>query len=122
MPMNPLLLSQVAAIARAAGDEIMDVYARGATPVQHKADASPLTEADLRAHRLIVERLEALEPRLPVLSEEASDIPFAVRSTWSRYWLVDPLDGTRKSLIPRYGRTLSGATWRFFIYEVNNAV
>jgi 3'(2'), 5'-bisphosphate nucleotidase len=96
MPMNPLLLSQVAAIARAAGDEIMGVYARGATPVQHKADDSPLTEADLRAHRLIVARLEALEPRLPVLSEEASAVPFAVRQGWSRYWLVDPLDGTRE--------------------------
>lgn len=94
--MDQALLSQVGAIARAAGDEIMAVYARGATVVQHKADDSPLTEADLRAHRLIVHELAQLEPRLPVLSEEASDVPFAERRAWSRYWLVDPLDGTRE--------------------------
>jgi 3'(2'), 5'-bisphosphate nucleotidase len=63
-----------------------------------KADASPLTAADLRAHRLIVERLRELTPELPVLSEEAADVPFAVRSQWRRYWLVDPLDGTREFL------------------------
>jgi 3'(2'), 5'-bisphosphate nucleotidase len=98
MQVDHTLLSRVEAIARAAGDAIMEVYARGATAVQLKADDSPLTEADLRAHRLIVERLSSLEPALPVLSEEASDIPAQVRHGWSRYWLVDPLDGTREFL------------------------
>lgn len=96
MRIDQSLLSRVGAVARAAGAQIMEVYARGATPVQHKADDSPLTEADLRAHRAIVEQLTQLEPMLPVLSEEASDVPFAERSRWSSYWLVDPLDGTRE--------------------------
>ena len=91
-------LERVAAIARDAGREILQVYGAGAVASTAKADDSPLTAADLRAHRLIVQRLGDLTPELPVLSEEAADVPFAVRSHWRRYWLVDPLDGTREFL------------------------
>jgi 3'(2'), 5'-bisphosphate nucleotidase len=83
------------AIARRAGEAILSVY-RSEFAVQHKDDRSPLTEADLAAHRVIVDGLGALRPMLPVLSEEAASVPFAERSTWERYWLVDPLDGTRE--------------------------
>ena len=83
------------AIARRAGEAILDVY-RGPFAVQHKDDRSPLTEADLSAHRIIVAGLGALEPMLPVLSEEAASVPFDERRHWERYWLVDPLDGTRE--------------------------
>ncbi len=83
------------AIARRAGDAILEVYARDFA-VQSKADHSPLTEADMAAHRIIVRELEQLTPALPILSEEASDIAWQVRRQWSRYWLVDPLDGTRE--------------------------
>ncbi|MBP3984620.1 3'(2'),5'-bisphosphate nucleotidase CysQ [Pseudoxanthomonas helianthi] len=82
-------------IARAAGDAILQVYAQ-AFDVEHKADASPLTQADLASHRIIVDGLLALTPQWPVLSEEASDIPWIARREWSTYWLVDPLDGTRE--------------------------
>jgi 3'(2'), 5'-bisphosphate nucleotidase len=95
---SPALLEQVAGIARAAGGEILEVYADGVLASTAKADASPLTAADLRAHRLILERLKELTPELPVLSEESADVTFATRSRWSRYWLVDPLDGTREFL------------------------
>jgi len=91
-------LARVAAIAREAGGEILEVYAAGAVASTAKADDSPLTAADLRAHQLIVRRLGELTPELPVLSEEAADVPFAQRSRWRRYWLVDPLDGTREFL------------------------
>src|SRR5215469_10490791 len=91
-------LERVAAIAREAGREILEVYGAGAIAATAKADDSPLTAADLRAHRLIVQRLGELTPELPVLSEEAAGAPFAVRSQWRRYWLVDPLDGTREFL------------------------
>src|SRR5690606_5708507 len=64
--------------------------------VERKADASPLTAADLAAHHLIIDALAALTPDLPVLSEEAANIPWEERQLWSRYWLVDPLDGTRE--------------------------
>ncbi len=85
----------ISVIARAAGDEIMTVYAQDFNVIQ-KADASPLTQADLVAHRCIVSKLPALDARLPILSEESADIAWSERRNWSRYWLVDPLDGTRE--------------------------
>ena len=98
----PPYIETVLDIARAAGREILDVYGAGGGDVTQKSDASPLTEADLRAHRLIVRGLSALTPDWPILSEEASDIDFVTRASWSRYWLVDPLDGT-KEFISRNG-------------------
>ena len=89
------LRGEIAAIARGAGRAIMEVYA-GDFTVTRKADDSALTEADLAAHRHIVAALGALTPELPVLSEESADIPWSERREWSRYWLVDPLDGTRE--------------------------
>ena len=84
------------AIARRAGAAIMEVYA-GEFAVERKDDNSPLTAADLAAHRTIVDGLRELAPQIPVLSEEAAEeIPWSVRQTWSRYFLVDPLDGTRE--------------------------
>jgi len=91
----PELARQVGAIARAAGAAILDVY-QGDFAVQTKGDDSPLTAADLAAHRVIMAGLAALDERLPVLSEEAKALPWAERRHWSRYWLVDPLDGTRE--------------------------
>ncbi len=87
-------LEQVVDIAIAAGKEILEVYA-GEFAVQHKTDGSPLTEADRRAHELIHARLLQLEPRLPVLSEESGARAFEQRRGWARFWLVDPLDGTK---------------------------
>jgi len=92
------LLERVADIARAAGREILEVYASGEVAATVKADESPLTAADLRAHRLIVRRLGELSPAAPVLSEEAADTPAHERLQWPRHWLVDPLDGTREFL------------------------
>ncbi|HYL00837.1 MAG TPA: 3'(2'),5'-bisphosphate nucleotidase CysQ [Steroidobacteraceae bacterium] len=92
------LAGRVAAIARAAGREILEVYAQGESPPTLKDDDSPLTAADLRSHRLIVDALAALTPGVPVLSEEAARPPWAERCRWPRHWLVDPLDGTREFL------------------------
>jgi 3'(2'), 5'-bisphosphate nucleotidase len=92
------MLGPVINIARRAGAEILEVYESGQVAVTNKADASPLSEADLRAHRSIVDGLTALTPGWPVLSEESAAIGFAERALWSRYWLVDPLDGTREFL------------------------
>lgn len=85
----------VIVIAREAGLAIMAVY-ENAFDVQHKSDDSPLTAADMAAHQVIIEGLRRLTPQWPVLSEEAADIPWAERSQWPTYWLVDPLDGTRE--------------------------
>ncbi len=95
------LLPALVGICRDAGREILEVYGTD-FEARAKADDSPLTEADLRAHRLIAERLAALTPDIPVLSEESADIPWSTRSSWARYWLVDPLDGT-KEFVSRNG-------------------
>jgi 3'(2'), 5'-bisphosphate nucleotidase len=94
------LLEQVEAIARAAGAAIMEVYGREFA-VSAKEDRSPLTEADAAAHRVIAARLAQLRPELPLLSEEGVE-EFPGPDAASRYWLVDPLDGT-KEFIQRNG-------------------
>lgn len=86
---------RVIEIAEQAGAAIMQVYASG-FDVEHKADDSPVTTADLAAHRLIVQGLSQLTPDIPVLSEESAQVAWETRRQWSRYWLVDPLDGTRE--------------------------
>jgi 3'(2'), 5'-bisphosphate nucleotidase len=85
----------VIALAIAAATDILAIY-DGAFAVEHKADDSPLTAADLASHRRIVEGLHRLTPEIPVLSEESADTDIATRRGWSRLWLVDPLDGTRE--------------------------
>ena len=82
-------------IVRRAGDAILEVYATD-FDVADKADSSPLTQADLAAHRVIVDGLAKLDPTTPLISEESDPPPFAERRRWRRYWLVDPLDGTRE--------------------------
>lgn len=91
------LVTAVATIARAAGAAILEAYAAPVESVQ-KADDSPLTVADLKAHGLITAALARLTPALPVLSEESEPASVALRRDWPRYWLVDPLDGTREFL------------------------
>ena len=82
-------------IAEAAGRAILEVYA-GAFEVAIKDDLSPLTEADRRAHRVIADGLGSLTPGLPIVSEESEPPAYDVRRGWQRYWLVDPLDGTKE--------------------------
>lgn len=98
------LLDSIIEIAEQAGQAILEVYQQDSSNfnITDKADASPLTAADLAAHQLIVKALAALTPDTPILSEEAADISWEIRQQWQRYWLVDPLDGT-KEFIKRNG-------------------
>lgn len=93
--MNPAWVEPVLRIARDAGHAIMQIYVQDFA-VEHKDDHSPLTAADMAAHHLILAGLGALTPDIPVLSEESASIDWSVRRHWQRYWLVDPLDGTRE--------------------------
>jgi len=94
--MNDLqLLHEVVKLAQLAGEAILPFW-RADVAVTNKADDSPVTAADLAAHRVIADGLQALAPHIPVLSEEDCDIPQAVREGWQRWWLVDPLDGTKE--------------------------
>ncbi len=91
------MLDGVIAIAREAGAAAMCHYGRPGA-VELKADRSPVTEADRAAHRVIVPALAVLAPGVPVISEEGDVPPYAVRREWTRFWLVDPLDGTKEFL------------------------
>jgi 3'(2'), 5'-bisphosphate nucleotidase len=99
--MAPAFMAEVVRLAQRAGDAILSVYGEQ-FEVTHKSDQSPLTHADLRSHHILIEGLRALTPNVPVLSEEDSDIPFEQRRQWQRYWLIDPLDGT-KEFVSRNG-------------------
>jgi 3'(2'), 5'-bisphosphate nucleotidase len=94
MAFNDPLAAQILAIAKLAGDKIMDIYDKDFA-IYEKQDTSPLTEADLAAHNCIVAELESIS-ELPILSEESANIDWSVRQQWSQYWLVDPLDGTKE--------------------------
>ena len=96
---NDLLLEAINASLRAGG-KILEVYKSEDYEVQFKKDKSPLTLADRRADNLISEMLSVTG--IPYLSEEGKKAPFEERSGWERYWLVDPLDGT-KEFINRNG-------------------
>jgi 3'(2'), 5'-bisphosphate nucleotidase len=95
------LLQGVQRIAEQAAHKILEVY-NSDFHVANKQDSSPLTEADLASNVAICDGLRSLTPELPILSEESVAIPFAERSQWRRYWLVDPLDGT-KEFVKRNG-------------------
>jgi 3'(2'), 5'-bisphosphate nucleotidase len=83
-----------------AGQAILDIYGTEDFQVESKADDSPLTIADKTANGIIVDILEQTD--IPILSEEGKTIPFEKRSQWDKFWLVDPLDGT-KEFIKRNG-------------------
>jgi len=89
------LIDPIVALAIDAGRAILEVYATD-FDVQSKGDESPLTQADLASHNCIVAGLQALTPDIPIISEEDGLPAFAERGQWQRYWLIDPLDGTKE--------------------------
>lgn len=88
-------LPAVIDLVHKAGDVILPFW-QGDLDVEQKADESPVTAADLAAHRVLADGLRALAPDVPVLSEEDCNIPLEQRAEWTRWWLVDPLDGTKE--------------------------
>jgi len=89
------LVEPAVALAKSAGDAIMEVYATD-FDVQAKDDNSPLTQADMASHRVIDAGLRELTPGIPIISEESGLPAFEERSQWPTYWLIDPLDGTKE--------------------------
>ena len=85
-------------VALHAGKAIMEVYESGNFEESLKSDSSPLTKADKVSHRIIVDGLAVLDETIPILSEEGSQISYEERKHWRRFWLVDPLDGTKEFL------------------------
>lgn len=89
------LLEGVIKLAHAAGDAILPFW-RADVAVTAKADDSPVTAADVAAHHVLLDGLTALDASIPVLSEEDANIAQSIRAGWTRWWLVDPLDGTKE--------------------------
>lgn len=97
------LTKEVVEIAKRAGDKILEIYAdESRFGVETKSDDSPLTQADKQANDVIIEGLMALSVDYPIISEETKLKPYAERKDYNRFWLVDPLDGT-KEFIKRNG-------------------
>lgn len=96
---------ELIAVALEAGKKIMDIYLHEDfhESIDFKADHSPLTKADKAAHHVIDEALKRLWSEIPVLSEEGKHADYKERKQWNRFWLVDPLDGTRE-FIKRNGQ------------------
>jgi 3'(2'), 5'-bisphosphate nucleotidase len=93
--LNEQLISSTVEIAKEAGMVITEIY-NSDFDYQLKEDLSPITAADNLSHNIITERLKTLTPQTPILSEENCNIPYKIRSQWTQYWLVDPLDGTKE--------------------------
>ena len=93
--LNEQLISSTVEITKEAGEAITEIY-NSDFAYQLKKDLSPITAADKLSHNIITERLKTLTPEIPILSEENCDIPYKIRSQWTQYWLVDPLDGTKE--------------------------
>jgi len=93
--LNKNNVNKLIEISIEAGKAIMDIY-KTDFDFKEKIDQSPLTAADLRSHEIISDSLSKLNPKIPILSEESSRIPFSERSSWDEYWLIDPLDGTKE--------------------------
>jgi 3'(2'), 5'-bisphosphate nucleotidase len=91
------LLHCLATLARRAGNAILPYYGTDANAAD-KDGRGPVTDADRVSHRIIVDGLTALDEKWPIVSEESAAADYEVRRTWSQFWLVDPLDGTKEFL------------------------
>jgi 3'(2'), 5'-bisphosphate nucleotidase len=87
---------ELISLAARAGDAVRAVYERGTWHTTLKSDQSPLTEADRASHSILTEGLSGIAPGVPILSEEAEEIPYETRRNWEYYFLIDPVDGTRE--------------------------
>jgi len=94
--MDNIKIDKIIDVALSAGKAILEIYNSDDFEVEIKSDSSPLTKADKRAHEIIKEDLLSLHPTIPIFSEEGKDIPYEERKNWERFWLVDPLDGTKE--------------------------
>ena len=98
------MINELIEIARNAGEQILKIYNDPdlQSHVDYKSDDSPLTKADIASNEVIIDGLLALDEQYPILSEEEKHQNYEERKSWEKFWLVDPLDGT-KEFINRNG-------------------
>lgn len=89
------MIDDVIRIADEASAKVLQIY-QSDFKVSYKEDESPITAADVASHEIIAKGLQALSPDIPILSEEAAQAPWAERKHWQRFWLIDPIDGTKE--------------------------
>lgn len=94
--MKEIKQDEIINVAVKAGVEILEIYNSDNFDTELKEDESPLTLADKHSNEIITTELKALYPGIPVFSEEGRSIPYDERKSWKRFWLVDPLDGTKE--------------------------
>jgi 3'-phosphoadenosine 5'-phosphosulfate (PAPS) 3'-phosphatase len=123
MDLKPYILRSIQA-AIAAGNAINEVYHSEDFGVEYKTDKSPLTLADQKSHEIIMNVLKEFD--IPILSEEGKETPYAQRKDWERFWVVDPLDGT-KEFIKRNAASLrlislwlntAALSWALFLCRI----
>lgn len=91
------LMPALQELVREAGEELMRIYRKEEdVAVELKADDSPVTIADLRSNRILVNGLNDLDGAIPIVSEENKEIPWEVRQKFDYFWIIDPLDGTKE--------------------------
>lgn len=90
------MIEEIKELAKKAGEAILEVYKGHDVGVALKDDKSPVTEADKRADKIILDGLARLSPEIPTLTEESAQAPYSERQSWDTFWLVDPLDGTKE--------------------------
>lgn len=88
-------VEEIKNIALEAGKVIMEIYQKDFA-VAYKDDKSPLTEADTKSNEIICNKLAALYPEIPIMSEENKEVPYDERKAWEYYWCIDPIDGTKE--------------------------
>jgi len=94
--MSNKYISSLKSISKLAGAKILEIYGEEDFEVDHKKDASPLTQADTLANDIICAGLEEIDKDIPIISEENKLVEYAIRKNYKRFWLVDPLDGTKE--------------------------
>tara|TARA_R110001583_G_scaffold38306_8_gene123824 strand:+ start:2128 stop:2976 length:849 start_codon:yes stop_codon:yes gene_type:complete len=96
---NELLLNIALESAKKAGVEVMKYYRDKSFTAELKEDESPVTSADIAANDILMDQLRTLTPDIPIISEEVGTVSLAERKHWSKYWLLDPIDGTGEFII-----------------------
>jgi len=101
---NKILLDNIISITQQAGYKILDIYNSNdfSDSIEFKDDNSPLTIADKASNEVIINEIKKLNLNIPILSEEEKNVPYSTRKKWDKFWLIDPLDGT-KEFIKRNG-------------------
>lgn len=94
--MEKEMVGKVEELLRKAGNAIMEVYGSSNFDEYRKADFSPVTRADHISSKIINQGLSGLFPSIPVIDEENTIPPYEIRKNWHRYFLLDPLDGTKE--------------------------